>query len=534
MKIILCEDYDEMSDKAAQIVSEQILKKPESILGLATGNTPVGMYTRLVQMYREGKIDFSAVKSFNLDEYYPIKRENANSYHRFMQEHLFSKINIKPENTNIPDGETIDSDRECVAYDEKIKESGGIDFQILGMGQNGHIGFNEPGEQLEPAVHKTRLAMSTRKANAKFFKSEKEVPEFALTMGMASIMQAKKILILASGADKSDAVSALLSGKINTMFPVTMLNVHPDVTLVCDKTAFSAGMRLGVDIGGTNIKFAVIGNHKVKYENTIKTADTGEGIVSDIIEEYKQISGKFPVKRMGIGSAGGIADGVVSAANLPFKNFPLETELKKHIEIPINIENDANCAALAEWHFGEDSECADLVLLTLGTGIGGGIIIHRRLYKGSHGAGGEMGHMIVQSENGRACPCGQNGCFERYASSSALLRDAITACVKNPDSVLYKIYSQNGNQLSGEDIFAALDAKCDTAEDVFDNYIKYLAGGIDSIARIFNPDVIVLAGGITRQGDRLLKPLKDKMHRNINIKISELQSGAGALGAALL
>lgn len=238
MKIILCENYDEMSAKAAEIFAEQIKSKPDSILGLATGSTPIGMYNILAEMNQKGDLDFSSIKSFNLDEYYKIAPEDDQSYHYFMNENLFSKINIKPENINILDGLTDNPVEECANYDKRIKESGGIDLQILGIGQNGHIAFNEPDESLHVGTHLTDLTESTINANSRFFESIEDVPTQALTMGIGSILSAKKIVILANGESKRDAVSELFNDEIKTSNPASLLKLHPDVVLICDKAAY--------------------------------------------------------------------------------------------------------------------------------------------------------------------------------------------------------------------------------------------------------------------------------------------------------
>ena len=237
MRLILCENYEEMSKQAAKLVASQITLKPDSILGLATGSTPIGLYDNLIEMNKNGEIDFSEITSFNLDEYYPIKRDNDQSYYYFMNEHLFSKVNINKENTHIPNGEAEDPEAECKAYEKQINAAGGVDLQILGIGQNGHIGFNEPADTLCVATHVTDLTPSTIKANARFFASEAEVPTRALTMGMGTILRAKKILIMANGAAKRDAVATMLAGGLTTACPASLLNLHADVTLVCDGAA---------------------------------------------------------------------------------------------------------------------------------------------------------------------------------------------------------------------------------------------------------------------------------------------------------
>ncbi len=237
MQVYVCNSYDEVSDKAAKLIASQVTLKPNCILGLATGSTPIGLYERLGKMYADGELDFSEVKTFNLDEYYPISHDNDQSYHYFMNSNLFSKVNIKPENIHIPDGECADPEAECKAYDAAIEASEGVDIQILGIGQNGHIGFNEPGRNLVAGTHLTGLTESTIKANSRFFETEQDVPKKALTMGISTILKSKKIILMACGASKADAVKALFDENINTDIPATLLKVHPDVVLICDKEA---------------------------------------------------------------------------------------------------------------------------------------------------------------------------------------------------------------------------------------------------------------------------------------------------------
>ncbi len=240
MRIIVCENYEEVSKQAAKIVAAQMTLKPDSILGLATGSTPIGLYNILAQMNKDGEIDFSKITTFNLDEYYPIKRTNSQSYYYFMNENLFSKVNIDLANTHIPNGETEDPALECEAYEKSIDESAGVDLQILGIGQNGHIGFNEPDENLCTVTHMTGLTQNTIDANARFFEKREDVPTKALTMGIHTILKSKKILLLASGEAKREAVSKLLNEDITTKNPATMLKVHSDVVLICDKAAYPA------------------------------------------------------------------------------------------------------------------------------------------------------------------------------------------------------------------------------------------------------------------------------------------------------
>ena len=238
MRVILCDTYEEMSKNAAKLVASQIYLKPDCVLGLATGSTPIGTYEELVRLYKAGEIDFKDVVTFNLDEYYPISPENPQSYHYFMNQHLFSKVNIAPENIHILDGKTKHAEKECNAFDEQIENCGGIDLQILGIGRNGHIGFNEPDDALNTSTHITDLTSSTIEANARFFDSIESVPKQALTMGIATILKSRKIILLANGREKYEAVSQLLTEEIDTEVPATMLKVHPDVVLICDREAY--------------------------------------------------------------------------------------------------------------------------------------------------------------------------------------------------------------------------------------------------------------------------------------------------------
>ncbi len=239
MKTTICKNYDEMSLVAAYIMAERVRTKPDCVLGLATGGTPVGMYAALADMHRRSGLDFSRVTSFNLDEYYPIKKSNDQSYDYFMWDNLFSHINIKRENVNILDGEAADPDAECREYEARMAGAGGIDLQVLGIGLNGHIGFNEPENEMHVLTHKTGLTESTIEANARFFASAADVPRHSLTMGMGSIMAAKSILLLISGKNKAEVVKRLFAGRITTSCPATLLHLHPDVTLLLDEDAAS-------------------------------------------------------------------------------------------------------------------------------------------------------------------------------------------------------------------------------------------------------------------------------------------------------
>ncbi|MBE7049447.1 MAG: glucosamine-6-phosphate deaminase [Ruminococcaceae bacterium] len=238
MKVIVCNNYDELSMEAAKIMAATIKEKPDGVLGLATGSTPIGMYDNLIEMYKNGELDFKDIKTFNLDEYYPLSADNDQSYHYFMNKQLFSGINVKEENIHILDGLSKDPEKECADFEKLIDEAGGIDIQVLGIGQNGHIGFNEPDDKLYANTHLTDLTENTIKANSRFFEKESDVPTKALTMGMGTILKAKKIIILANGKAKHKVVSELVQPMITTNNPATFLNAHADVTLICDKEAF--------------------------------------------------------------------------------------------------------------------------------------------------------------------------------------------------------------------------------------------------------------------------------------------------------
>lgn len=232
MRVIEAKDYTDLSRKAANVISAQVILKPHAILGLATGSTPIGMYKQLIEWYQKGDIDFSAVKSINLDEYVGLTGDNKQSYRYFMNENLFRHINIHLENTYVPDGMAADMEEECRRYDALINEVGGIDLQLLGIGHNGHIGFNEPGHAFEKTTHIVELGESTIKANARFFGSIDAVPRKAITMGIKSIMQAKKLLLVANGPDKKEIVEKALYGPVTPSVPASILQFHPNLTVV--------------------------------------------------------------------------------------------------------------------------------------------------------------------------------------------------------------------------------------------------------------------------------------------------------------
>ncbi len=240
LKVIVCDTYEEMSEAGAKVIAEQLKSKPNSILGLATGSTPVGMYQCLQKMNKAGEISFKDVTSYNLDEYYPLAPTHDQSYRYFMNHNLFDHVDIDKARTHVPNGLAKDPAAEGKAYDEAVAAAGGIDIQVLGLGQNGHIGFNEPEEELYAGTHLTDLTDNTIEANARFFASKADVPTQAITMGLATIMQAKKILVLASGANKHAVVSKMVSDdRITTKVPCTVLKAHKDVVLICDKAAYN-------------------------------------------------------------------------------------------------------------------------------------------------------------------------------------------------------------------------------------------------------------------------------------------------------
>ncbi len=239
MKIIRTKDYEEMSRKAANLISAQILLKPDCVLGLATGSTPIGIYDQLVEWYKKGDLDFSTVKTVNLDEYKGLTRDNEQSYYYFMHHHLFDRVNIDEENTHVPNGKVENGDEECLRYEALIKSMGGVDLQLLGLGRNGHIGFNEPAADFPKITHCVDLTESTIEANKRFFSSADEVPRQAYTMGIGTIMKADKILVVANGEDKADAVAAMVQGKINPEVPASILQLHNNVILVADEAALS-------------------------------------------------------------------------------------------------------------------------------------------------------------------------------------------------------------------------------------------------------------------------------------------------------
>ncbi len=547
MRVILCSNYEEMSREAAKMIYGQITLKPTSVLGLATGSTPVGMYERLAEMYKAGDVDFSQVTTFNLDEYYPISKANSQSYHYFMNENLFSKINVNPENIHIPDGETKNPKKECSDYEAKIEKSGGIDLQILGIGQNGHIGFNEPSDNLISVTHLTGLTESTIEANSRFFESADEVPRQALTMGMATILKSKKIVLLASGKSKRAVVSQLLTNEINTELPATILKVHPDVVLICDKEAYGNSMYLGIDIGGTNTAFGVVNESgdilckssvptKKDITETVQTAS--QAILDMLSEQNISVSA---ISSAGIGCAG-LTDNkngvILYASNLGIKNVKITEMFEKELGIPFKLENDANAAAYGEYiKSGQRSE--SFIFITFGTGIGGGIILNGSIYRGFNGTGAEFGHTTLYRE-GLKCVCGRQGCWEMYASAGALIRQTEDMIKAHPESNLAKIAHEQGG-VSGMTAFLSAKSGDEYGKEVVRQYIQYVSEGIMNIINIFQPQTIVLGGGISNEGDYFLNPIREYIKKysaagdlpQTDIRIATLFNDAGIIGAAL-
>ena len=236
-KLFVEKDYPAMSQKAAELFAEAVNANPRGAFGFATGSSPIGMYGALIKLQKNGKTDLSRITAFNLDEYYPIRSCDPQSYAYFMRQNLFDAIGLPPASTHIPNGEAHDPIAECAAYDEKIARAGGIDTQILGIGLNGHIGFNEPAGTLMAATGYVPLAPATIEANARNFASPKDVPRHALTMGIHSIMMARRIILLASGDSKADILREALCGPITTIVPASLLQLHRDVTIVADQPA---------------------------------------------------------------------------------------------------------------------------------------------------------------------------------------------------------------------------------------------------------------------------------------------------------
>ena len=231
MKIIKAKDYEDMSRKAANIISAQVILKPDCVLGLATGSTPIGAYKQLAAWYEKGDVDFAEVSTYNLDEYRGLSHDDPQSYHYFMRENFFDHINIDLNNTHVPDGSNPDAAAACSEYDEIVAAAGYPDLQLLGIGHNGHIGFNEPTDNFPATVHTVQLTESTINANSRLFERREDVPTQAITMGIGTIMKAKKILLIA-GPDKAEIVEKACFGKVTPEVPASVLQLHPDVTVI--------------------------------------------------------------------------------------------------------------------------------------------------------------------------------------------------------------------------------------------------------------------------------------------------------------
>lgn len=239
MKLIEATNYESMSRKAANIISAQVILYPRSVLGLATGSTPLGIYRQLIDWYNKGDVNFSEAKTVNLDEYCSLSPENPQSYHYYMNHNFFSHINVKPENIHLPNGMAQDVEAECEAYDKLISNLGGIDLQLLGLGNTGHIGFNEPNASFDKMTHRVALKEKTIHDNSRFFKSIDEVPKYAVTMGIKAIMQAKKILLVVNGTQKAEILEKVLFGPVTPSVPASILQLHPSVTVVADAEALA-------------------------------------------------------------------------------------------------------------------------------------------------------------------------------------------------------------------------------------------------------------------------------------------------------
>lgn len=239
MRIVVARDYEQMSRMAAIVVASRVILQPNCVLGLATGQTPLGLYRNLVEFHRHGDLDFSKVTTFNLDEYVGLSPEHPCSYHSYMMENLFRHVNIPPENRHIPRGDVPDLEAECLRYEEAIRAAGGIDLQILGLGVDGHIGFNEPDVKFEGSTHVVRLAPSTIQVNSRYFPSPQEMPRLAISMGIKTIMKARRVLLLASGVEKARAVRGTVIGEVSPDLPASILQLHPNATIIVDRDAAS-------------------------------------------------------------------------------------------------------------------------------------------------------------------------------------------------------------------------------------------------------------------------------------------------------
>lgn len=239
MKVYKVKDYQELSRKAANIIAAQVIMKPDCVLGLATGSSPVGTYDNLTAMYEKGDLDFSSVTTVNLDEYKGLDASNDQSYRYFMNTHLFNRVNIPMERTFVPDGTETDSEKACSAYNEILHSVGTVDLQLLGLGHDGHIGFNEPADYFPDETHCVDLTEVTIQANKRFFQNEADVPRQAYTMGIGTIMRAKMVLVVVSGADKADILNQVITGPVTPQVPASILQFHPNAVIIADEAALS-------------------------------------------------------------------------------------------------------------------------------------------------------------------------------------------------------------------------------------------------------------------------------------------------------
>ncbi|WP_085829954.1 glucosamine-6-phosphate deaminase [Collinsella vaginalis] len=239
MRIIRTKDYEDMSARAADVIAAEVILKPDCVLGLATGSTPIGAYERLVERYRAGELDFSQVISYNLDEYRGLAHDDPQSYHYFMEQYLFSHVNIDPANTHVPDGANEDVEEATAGYDAQVAAAGYPDLQLLGIGNNGHIGFNEPDAAFSKGTYCVNLTESTIEANSRLFESADDVPRQAYTMGIGTIMRAKRVLVIANGEKKAQAVHDMIYGPITPSCPASVLQLHPDAIVIADEAALA-------------------------------------------------------------------------------------------------------------------------------------------------------------------------------------------------------------------------------------------------------------------------------------------------------
>ena len=298
------------------------------------------------------------------------------------------------------------------------------------------------------------------------------------------------------------------------------------------KEAILNDVRLGIDMGGTLTKFIVLSNNEKVWEQSLPTPNIScEDIVKFVVKKYNELKEQFNIKSMGLGVPGVVRNGLVYADNLPMKEAPMQDMLKRYINVPIVIDNDANCAALAEAKLGK-IKYDNLVMITIGTGIGGGVVLDGKIRRGRGGMG-EICHMSIEATSGQMCSCGHRGCFESFASTTALVKKAESAALSNKGSYLYELYCKNEG-LNGKLVFKALREKCPVSESMFSEYLDRLAVGIKNIIYIFDPDAVVISGGITKDGDLFIDELKKRVNTDVPIEISILQNEAGAYGAAML